>query len=283
MIRFVLCGLARIIPAAAFVIGVSSWSVLHPEVIILHDDTIVDGRIISEDATSVTIRSENRASRIARSDIREILYQFSDERERQSALAELRNAPGQDDQELLQIMTRSEREAWERGERASQADQYDVWSAVWRSAVLPGWGQALSSRSSASTGFALGAFVAGTLWSYSHLHLRALDGEYYGGVVPELRGAALWSGWNNNPLLFGVAYIEEQRLYNARVDATRTRFNASLVFAAVYVWNLLDAYFFYPAQTTAWEPREAGWSFSGNLFMDRVQNANVQIIAEWSF
>lgn len=113
------------------------------------------------------------------------------------------------------------------------------WPFIWRSALVPGWGQYNKGHSTKAGAFFIGSLATiGLLYTTNQAFLTA-QSNYNTNADLSL----LSFGSNSAPLL-AFNYLQEEELYNARNSAGVNRFNASLLLIAFYTWNILDAWIF---------------------------------------
>lgn len=253
--------------------------ILRAEVLLLEDDSVIEGTIVSEDAVYVTVRTATASRKIAKEDIREILYEFSTAEERVAAVEDLKASRQSIDEQMVRIMTRGELEAFLIAERnrlnagrepdaaetprdtepAPPADEGPAGGVVWRSAVLPGWGQMHAGRDRAGQAFLISSLVVAALFYANHRDVVRLNAEF--AAAAERTQALSFAGaLTASAAPAALAYIEERRIFDRRLNVSRDRQNLSLLLLGLYAWNLIDA-----ANTTA-SPHSAGtragWAFN---------------------
>ncbi len=279
----------------------STFHALHAEVLILEDGSTVDGTVIREDAVSVTIRSGDEVVKIAKEDVREFLYEFATEQERQAAIARLKTSREELDAQMLRIMTRSELEAFITEERrridagmqpagtdSVESDRpvaEELEGLVWRSALLPGQGQLYAGRDVAGRAFAIGMLGIGTVFFATHRDVVRMNAEYAAANL-RTRTASIYSAWIASPLPAALAYADEERIFHRRIEASRDRQAVSILFLGIYVWNLVDAGL---TSSGAAPEADVGWNFDvrrqeiQSFASERTAETRTTVAFYWKF
>ncbi|MBM9575525.1 hypothetical protein JWG45_00010 [Leptospira sp. 201903070] len=261
------------------------WSLMG-ESIILKDGTILKGRVVSQNAQTVVIQTEDgKKQEFSKIRILKIVYKdvsqaealkIQKEEEAKLAEKEQKKKEQEDKKKIEEELSKKNKEETEKQNKAeaeaklAEANQKEKerlariqqkglapWSVAWRSAVLPGWGQWTDERKKP-------AIVYSALF-FSSLFLVYRQNQIYKNSVKDLNHI-------NNPyetfippptfsdpvaLYIYSQPFEEQR---DRVNENYHKLQLSITFAVlVYAVNIFDAYFFHP---------RFGKSVSNHLILD---------------
>ncbi|MCB1325030.1 MAG: hypothetical protein H7A21_10135 [Spirochaetales bacterium] len=236
------------------------------EVILLRGGEFVNGTIVSESTHQIVVDVDGARRTIPRSTIQRILYldgegppdPAAEQARRAERVQELRAERERIDRELetLGESTDSGEEqsffadlfgsdddsaADEAGQGDAQADgaEGSPWPYVWRSAVLPGWGQIERGDTWRGRIYFGATLLSGLYFYQTHRSYVSAADAYDANADFSIAAIA-----SRNLGAQAFAILEEDRLFNERSSAGEARFRASILFLSLYFVNLLDAYSF---------------------------------------
>ncbi len=226
------------------VVGLALSSVsLHAELVFLKNGDVLQGRIVSQTADNVRVQTAGSSQLISKSDIARISYDAEEERlwlegqereKRERAEMERLRA------EAEQMRAESLRREQELKAREEQLGEYQtrLAGAWWRSLLWPGWGQYYRGET------VKGALVAGAA-GLMLIQLYRADQDYRNASAAfdeaSVLSLASAAGGNAGGIAGAYAFANEAR--NTKQTAA-ARGNLMLgLFAAWYVYNVIDAYF----------------------------------------
>ncbi|TGM09530.1 hypothetical protein EHQ76_01900 [Leptospira barantonii] len=243
------------------------------ESIILKDGSVLKGKVSSQNAYNITVKTEDgKSQEISKTRILKIVYKdvsneealrIKKEEEAKQLEKEQKKKEQEDKkkeeeelskktkeekqkQELLEKQTKDADAQKKEQERLARLQQKGLspWSVAWRSAVLPGWGQWTDERK-------LPAIIYSSLFVGS-LYLTYRENQIYKNSVKDLNHM-------NNPYetLIPIPSFSDPvalYLYNKPFEEQRKNvndnyhnFQMSLAFTVfLYAMNVFDAYFFHP-------------------------------------
>ncbi|MBK9501158.1 MAG: caspase family protein [Leptospiraceae bacterium] len=128
----------------------------------------------------------------------------------------------------------------------------EVSQYVWRSAVIPGWGQWHNENTIKSSLFFVTFFGTAGLMASSYTKFKAAEKDYLSSSQSVLLYPA-------NPNLVGLGYLNAMsKQSQAQSQANQVK-SISIGLAAIYLINLVDAYFFSDKSSTAFfEQKNSG-------------------------
>jgi uncharacterized caspase-like protein len=128
----------------------------------------------------------------------------------------------------------------------------EVSQYVWRSAVIPGWGQWHNENTIKSSLFFVTFFGTAGLMASSYTKFKAAEKDYLSSSQSVLLYPA-------NPTLVGLGYLNAMsKQSQAQSQANQVK-SISIGLAAIYLINLVDAYFFSDKASTAlFEQKKSG-------------------------
>ncbi|WP_162274087.1 LA_0442/LA_0875 N-terminal domain-containing protein [Leptospira tipperaryensis] len=261
------------------------WNLMG-ESLILKDGTIIKGRVTSQNAQTVVIQTEDgKKQEFSKIRILKIVYKdvsqaevlkIQKEEEAKLAEKEQKKKDQEDKKKTEEELAKKNKEETDKQnkidkeakladanqkekERLARIQQKGLgpWSVVWRSAVLPGWGQWTHERKNP-------AIVYSALF-FSSLYLVYRENQIYKNSVKDLNHI-------NNPyetLIPPPTFSDPVALYiyskpfedqRDRVNQNYHKLQLSVAFTVlVYAANIFDAYFFHP---------RFGKSVSNHLILD---------------
>ncbi len=237
------------LPADQLRIGIFFLTILSPlagllaDTLTLKDGTVLEGKILSQSQVQIQIQTKEGIKTIPKPAVRRIVFGPSDvekkpektpeqeEEERQKAEA-LRK-----EQEAAE-RARKEREAELERQRQIQIAEERSRGALWRSAVLPGWGQYYKGEERRGAYFFAGNLAAlfvlydGRTKFQANL-AKARTAETIGFIGLTMRGSATPAN------LIARSMFQEAR--TGMETGGRQAFVGLLAFVGLYVYNLMDA------------------------------------------
>ncbi len=248
-------GPATLVVTAMVLAAVSPRTGLRADVILMKDDVVYDGQIISEDGLSISIRTRSGVRKLPRSGVREVLYEYATNEERLEAVKTLTASADRIDETLARIMTLAEqqelrerrvaRDSARQAGRETEANRtewvYDPGSfqfgPAWRSALVPGWGQYYKESGTRAGVFGGGFLLSVALLYVTDRQVRSADRDYREAV----HRLSLLAPFAVSPALTAFAFVEQEDQFVRRLNASRNRQNVSYLLGIIYVWNIIDA------------------------------------------
>ncbi len=250
---------------------------LQADTIFLRSGQWVRGNIISQDRSKITVNTENGHRDILKTSIRRIVFgaeekstMASDEEKKVQEEKLAAMAKEREEREKAAAKQREEEEIRRREEAARQEaarqealkKQQDAngnpvdgrrittLGAVWRSALLPGWGQSYEGRKSAGYKFG-GGFLSLFVLTFYFRSQSLSSRETYSQNADMLFavGAAAPSPY----YILGAAALYPQTADSRQRMQTwgnRTNFLGTALFG-LYIWNLVDVVLYRPTAQTA--------------------------------
>ena len=125
--------------------------------------------------------------------------------------------------------------------------QADKKGALWRSAILPGWGQMASNRPYSGMFFG-SAFLSMALYSSAVRNEYMAWKRYYSGVTEEFNYLIVdQANKTQGEFLYGSSLEFASSTYvRSKIASSSRKYNASLgLMAVIYLANIADVYYFY--------------------------------------
>ncbi len=249
---------------------VAPFVALSADTIYLKNGQTLTGDIVQQSRTEISIQTTAGVKRVQKTTIRRVVFSSRqdgaarEEAARKARQQEEAARKAREEAVRKQQQAEAERADREAAERAAQEDAEDAeepqitrGGALWRSLILPGWGQSYQGRSSAAWGYG-GAFLAtGALNAVfiSELQTRqaALDAAgsslnlsvvVLGAALPTIDPTLAL-----RPQLFGLQFFnfaERNAANGAARSASRNVQLGNLLLGAVYVASIVDVIVFHP-------------------------------------
>lgn len=249
---------------------------LGAETVFLRNGQYVSGELVGQTATTITLRTRTGTKTIEKTKIRRIIYTSTSDEEQRQLEERAKQQREQRERERLarekadnERRAEAEKAARERERVAKEAAEKrrkeeeearakrrfgpfdgELVSALWRSAVLPGWGQTHQGR--ADTGRIYGGVAVGTLfftWWFRRTYVpRRAD---YTNDSDVALGVAIAAPDSTAGAALGLMYGS---LLESRDRMQTAGFRTNLFFTAFvlnWAWNLVDVVIFRPSQKTA--------------------------------
>ncbi len=252
-------------PAAWLVIALLAlalWPVLDGRVgglradrVKLRNGRVVRGRVVSQTSDAIRLKTGRRMRVIYKRNIREITYERNRTTRARRKVSRARRVKRGSRRARSRSAARALKPAGRTGVPA--AERKTALGALWRSALLPGWGQYYGDRS--RRGVRLGsAFLAGAFFMNRYARdYRDAAGDYSQAstnfLVFSPAGQALL-GRPSAPKLDAIAFAAtSSALASTREARNRTRLRNRLsttLVLGLYGWNLYDAYFQFGREST---------------------------------
>ena len=246
---------------SAFLLCLGSGPLI-AEVILLRNGEFLNGTIVSESTHQIVVEIDGQRQNIARSTIQRILYtdgeQPSDpaaeEARRAERILELRaererieaelqaldeNSGTSEDRGFFEGLLGTDEDAVEADSASAEAAGGSPWPYVWRSAVLPGWGQIERGDTWRGRIYFGATLLSGLYFYQTHRNYVSAADAYDANADFSIAAIA-----SRNLGAQAFAILEEDRLFSERTSAGEARFRASILFLSLYFVNLLDAYSF---------------------------------------
>lgn len=247
---------------------------LAADTVIMKDGRSIEGQITTQNRNEIQIRTTSGIQRLAKADVRRVIFsrretpqddavrKAREERERAEQKARLEAEKAAQAEREAEAARAAEAAAAERA-RQEELRSRPRFNAIWRSVVLPGWGQYYQGRSGAAIGFGGGFAAALGLFAYSAQQSGAAQAAYE-SAASDLNFSVVLIGAAGLPLIdeeqtlrpqvFGLQfYTLQQRdaAYGlANQAGTRLAFS-TLLLAGVYAANLIDVVLYKPSETTS--------------------------------
>ena len=234
-------------------------SQLHPDIILLKNGTVLQGKVLEQDKLNVRIKINDKVVVYKKTELKKIRYESeitpnNDKQNETENLAQQKKA--KEEARLEKERIEKERLEIEREEyrlllkKMSSQNDNKVWKDIWRSAVVPGWGQRRQERNFAGNIFLTGFFISAgyALYQYKeyqeksnkHNDLVTLAG-LTSPVVIQNPAFALQTKDANL-----VSWLVFSNLYSNRTTNNLSMESANTalkILAGIYLVNLADAGF----------------------------------------
>lgn len=250
-----------ILPATIFLLVAASSQLLADKVL-LKDGSVVEGEVFHQTSKFIRIRSGTVVRTIDKTDIKRIIFEETKKltEEEGQKLQALEQARAEEARRAEQVRLAREAEARkleearkkqeeEKTRQAEKPQEITHGGAIWRSAVLPGWGQFYTGRKSKGfaygTGFALAAGLKLSTAAWA-THAR----RDYLRSVDQLVFASLLVGGPGRTLS-GLEFIrlnERQNEFSRMKRNTTIDLYATGILAIVYGANMIDVILYKPGK-----------------------------------
>lgn len=232
------------------------------ESVVMRNGKVIKGKVLTQNSKTITIRtSDGQSQTIYKTKIFKVLYQDIEEHEAKKLIAEdnqkqkkedipkkeiTKEEPKKEEPTLLPKKPTEEKEI----QTISHRENRSRWSIVWRSAVLPGWGQYKADQKlwAYTEGGLFWASVIGAGLSYEqaslakhhyHSQVRRMDLEFL-----------FFPNFISNPTLSDLYYSQREKAnYHALQGSNSAAKVSAGVVGIFYLANLVHSYFL----GTSWE------------------------------
>jgi len=230
---------------------------LAADTVILRSGEVVTGTIVGQNREIVRIRTEDRVRVISKAEIRRLTFSKDEATTRPEPRPEPQPQPEDKPEQSEEPVAQEAVEAIEEALEPEAGETVDVWGALWRSALLPGWGQFAQGRATAgwiyAGSFFAGGIATGALFGEASSATAAYESE---ATVLFVAGAPAAGG------IGGPFQILTLQNRNAALDrANRANRNANAaagILGAIYLFNLADVVLFHPTPNTSVQAYGAG-------------------------
>lgn len=221
--------------------------------IYLRDGQVISGRVVSQNADKVWVRVSHRVLVLPKSRVRRIAYDTPMEQQHLAELRRQRAAANaayerrlQDEIEKARRGWESERAKQERVEQRVQERNAEVQArqlkagSLWRSAVLPGWGQV--HRGEEQKGYIFGGLFLGSLflWYRADRDFRSAA-DKYSQTTLTLSAAVL--SQRSTASIVGSLFVAQTLNDEKRAAATQASI-FQVIALGLYAVNVIDAVLF---------------------------------------
>lgn len=268
-------------------------STLSAETVILKNGTLVSGRIVRQSSTSIDLVTPSGPRSIAKSEIQRISFDDPEEVKRQEAIKRAsdseqslakrqeelrrqiadRNKAAAEKKQLNELLQQLEEQRKQiedlRKMLADQSKEFQerrlkelaeigmpVWPFVWRSAILPGWGQYHKGETISSRVFMTGTIVLGIADAILYQQAAASKKAYTSNVITPL---LIMRDQRSGPTYSEMtSYLTMSMLVGSKREAAaKDRETLQTASAALAVWwlaNIFHAWFTDPPIPAAQGP-----------------------------
>lgn len=228
------------------------------DTITLKSGAVVQGTIVQQDAVKIEIQTAHGVKVIQKNLIKRIEYtadKSTDDKKKEEQLAQEKAEQEKQEREQAEKQKREEEERLEsqrlrdelsalkeekrrREDAVSQMRGKSGWPSVWRSMVLPGWGQVYRGDMTTARWFLGGAFLS-TVYAYrANQEYKSARSNYDSSAR-----TALLLGLTASPGLV-VGFVDANQKRNALASrANRTNLAFGFL-GAIYLTNVAEALFF---------------------------------------
>ena len=219
----------------------------------MRDGRVITGRVVSQNAQKVWVRSGRRVLVLSKSGIRRIAYDTPLEQQHLKELERQKQQTNTIYERRIQTELERARVRWEQEQLTQQRKQLKVTErkeevraravqrgSLWRSVAFPGWGQI--NRGEERKGYIFGGLFLGSLvlWYRADRDFRSADEGY---ARTTLGLSALVLTQRNTASIVGSLVVAQSANDEKRVAATRASIFQTAVFGLYFV-NLVDAILF---------------------------------------
>jgi hypothetical protein len=257
----------------AGILGFLSVLSLHADTVILRNGTSLNGKIIGQTQDIVRFQNEQGAQNINKANIRRIIFGKEESPEEALKRQEEARRQAEEQRKAQEAFLKEQEEAMEQ-ETQEEPEEVPAYAdeepaappfggdALWRSLILPGWGQHSQNRAGtgnayggAFAGFALASLIQYGIFEQSRgLYEKSAQNLYFSVVVLGAGEPAYDPKLKLQPLVFGLQYMQTMERNKAHNNAQRTGavLRATVgITAAIYLANVVDVVVFAPDQDTA--------------------------------
>ncbi|WP_017809289.1 LA_0442/LA_0875 N-terminal domain-containing protein [Leptospira alstonii] len=237
-------------------------TVLKGETILFKDGTILKGKVSSQNAYNLTVKTEDgKSQEISKIRILKIVYKDNVSQEEALRIKKEEEAKlAEREKEDLELTKKAKQELLEKERKSIETKKKEEerlvrlqklrlssWDVTWRSAVFPGWGQWIDERKTS-------AFVYSALFIGS-FYLAYRERQIYQNSVKDLNHMnnpyETWipvPSFSDPVALFLYNKPFEDQRKNVNQNYHNFQLSAALT-VLIYVANVFDAYFFHPRFT----------------------------------
>lgn len=226
---------------------------IEKRVVYLRNGEILYGRIVTQSASKIWLRTRKNVLVIPKENIRRIVYNtpreqefirtFDQERKRHAHVLKKRleeqrkmDRTEWEAEFSRRLKTRQEVEEFKRMTREEQI----AWSSLWRSALIPGWGQYYRGEHIKGSIFAGLFLVSGLIWRKMDNDFKAVSDEFNSNTP--LLAASLLTSPSAAKIILVMSLTDDIRV-RKQAASNRAAMTGS-IFAGLYVINLIDAFSF---------------------------------------
>lgn len=265
--------------AILFFLFVAPIGLLQADTIYLKNGQTLTGDIIRQTRTMIEIQTTAGLKRVEKTTMRRVVFSKNETSQqaaaRQAREAAVKKAKAEtariaqeqaateaarkaEEARIQEAAADAARIAQEEAETRAAREPITRSGAIWRSLVLPGWGQYYQGRRAAAFGYG-GGFAATGLWTVSNAREYQSRQSALDAAAANLNFAVVVLGAGLpffdpdlalRPQIFGLQYfttLERSSALRGAEEASRNFKLSTLLLGAVYIANVVDVVVFHPA------------------------------------
>ncbi|RHX92551.1 LA_0442/LA_0875 N-terminal domain-containing protein [Leptospira stimsonii] len=210
---------------------------LFADIIYLKDGRVLFVKVINQDMDKVTVSNERETWDIEKKKVSRISFNEDEE-------VYVRNQLREKEKMLVEIdslkKSLSEREIQESLKKEEvEKNQELARASLWRSALLPGWGQFHRKDSERGYFFSVSAGLTFLYWMQADSKFKKETQD-----LSEANRLSILSGTSGNPTLIAGAFLNANEIRNQRYQAGIHASSAFVLFLTIYTFNLIDAWLY---------------------------------------
>ncbi|MBM9500991.1 hypothetical protein JWG44_12085 [Leptospira sp. 201903071] len=247
---------------------------LFADIIYLKDGRVIFVKVLNQDMEKVSVSNERETWEIEKKKISRISFNEDEEIYVRNQMREKERMISEMDSLKKSLSEKESQESLKKEE--VQKNQGLAKSSLWRSAILPGWGQ-----------FYRGDFERGYFFSISagltFLYWFQADSKYKKETrdLNDTNQLSLLTGASGDAGLISSAFLYANEIRNRRYQAGIQASGALVLFLTIYTFNLIDAWLFgRPWNFFAKVPEEKKESIEINVTPDSSQNPITPIVPD---
>ncbi|WP_100760667.1 LA_0442/LA_0875 N-terminal domain-containing protein [Leptospira barantonii] len=207
------------------------------DIVYLKDGRVIFIKVLNQDLEKITVSNERETWDIEKKKISRVSFNEDEEIYVRTQLKEKERMNAEIDSLRRSL---SEKEALESKKKEETMKSHDLAKgALWRSALLPGWGQFYREDKERGYFFSIAAGLSFLLWFRS-------DQQYQkeGKNLEDANRLSIVAGATGDSGIIAGAFFHANEIRNQRYQAGIKASSAFFLFAAIYAFNLIDAWLF---------------------------------------
>lgn len=236
------------------------------DIVYLKDGRVIFVKVLNQDLDKITVSNERETWDIEKKKISRISFNEDEEIYVRNQLKEKDRMNAEIDS-LKRSLSEKEILESKRKEETVKNQEFAK-GALWRSALLPGWGQFYREDKERGYFFSIAAGLSFLLWFQS-------DRQYQkqGKDLEDANRLSTAAGATSDPGMIAGAFFHANEIRNQRYQAGIKAASALMLFVAIYAFNLIDAWLFgRPWNSFSKTPEEKKESIELNVTPDSPQS-----------
>ncbi|TGM53299.1 LA_0442/LA_0875 N-terminal domain-containing protein [Leptospira adleri] len=238
---------------------------LFADIIYFKDGRVIFVKVLNQDMDKVTVSNEKETWEIEKKKVSRISFNEDEEIYVRNQLREKDRMIGEIDFLKKSLSEKETQESLKKEE--SQKNRELAKSSLWRSAVLPGWGQFHRQDLERGYFFSISAGLTFLYWFQADSKYKKETKE-----LNDANQLSALSGISGDSGLIAGAFLNANEIRNRRFQAGMQASSAFVLFLTIYTFNLIDAWLFgRPWNFFAKVPEEKKESIEINVTPDSSQ------------